>query len=193
MQIPDIGSIQLPVVDLEKIELPSIDLMAVEIPKLDLPSSVPSFDGLSFGTSDLTLPAVGFVVLLGIISILVSTSTKNNSASSKSPQLGGGNRQKSKTNLAVPYDAAARLAYDNWCASHDNAKFNSEAYNQFKRIYEAKAIAEAKSKKLARDLKHFDNDAVPIVEPAIPKVVAVETNPPMTAKVEESPFFYAEV
>lgn len=178
---------------MEKIELPSIDIKAVEIPKLELPSSVPSFDGLSFGTTDLTLPAVGFVVLLGIALLVSTVSTKNDDTSSvSSPQSGGARRPRTKLNLSVPYDAAARLAYDNWCASNDNAKFNAKAYEQFKRIYEAKAIAEAKSKKLARDLKNFNNDAVPIVEPAIPKVATSTTKQPIT-KAAESPFYYAEV
>ncbi len=58
-----------------------------------------------------------------------------------------------EVDISVPYDAAARLAYDEWRAQFNKGGFNEKRYQNFKTNYEAVTIANVAAKKRARDSK----------------------------------------
>lgn len=53
--------------------------------------------------------------------------------------------------VSVPYDAAARLAYDDWLQEFSKGDFSEQRYQQFKTNYEALTSANMAAKKVARD------------------------------------------
>lgn len=53
--------------------------------------------------------------------------------------------------LRIPYDAAARLAYDEWRAKYDKGDFDPVRYEVFKSNYEAITVANVVAKKKARE------------------------------------------
>lgn len=55
-----------------------------------------------------------------------------------------------ESDISVPYDAAARLAYDEWCATYGK-KFDAARYQVFKENYEAITVMNVSAKKAARD------------------------------------------
>ena len=55
------------------------------------------------------------------------------------------------TDVSIPYDAAARLAYDEWRAEYNKGEFDSARYKTFKTNYETITIANVSSKKKSRD------------------------------------------
>ena len=54
--------------------------------------------------------------------------------------------------LSIPYDAAARLAYDKWRAMYGKGDFDTAEYAVFKVKYEQLAVAEVISKKLEKEM-----------------------------------------
>lgn len=58
--------------------------------------------------------------------------------------------------LSIPYDSAARLAYDDWCRVY-NKPFDAKRYETFKANYEAITIANVKAAKAARDAGSTDS------------------------------------
>lgn len=54
------------------------------------------------------------------------------------------------SDISVPYDAAARLAYDEWCSTYGK-KFDEARYQVFKDNYEAITVMNVSAKKAARD------------------------------------------
>jgi hypothetical protein len=55
------------------------------------------------------------------------------------------------SDVSIPYDAAARLAYDAWRKEFNKGDFNAKRYEQFKSNYEALTAANMSAKKQARD------------------------------------------
>jgi hypothetical protein len=53
--------------------------------------------------------------------------------------------------LSIPYDAAARLAYDAWRKEYDKGGFDEARYQNFKANYEAITVANIKSKRAAKE------------------------------------------
>jgi Cathepsin propeptide inhibitor domain (I29) len=53
--------------------------------------------------------------------------------------------------VSVPYDAAARLAYDQWRSQYDKGAFDAKRYESFKRNYETITVANVIAKKRARE------------------------------------------
>jgi hypothetical protein len=56
-----------------------------------------------------------------------------------------------ENDLAIPYDAAARKAYDEWRAQYNKGDFDDGRYASFKANYEAITIANVSAKKSSRD------------------------------------------
>lgn len=54
--------------------------------------------------------------------------------------------------ITIPYDAAARLEFTAWLATHPDAANSEDTFAKFKPLYEAKAVAEVTVKKQTRDL-----------------------------------------
>ena len=54
------------------------------------------------------------------------------------------------TDVSVPYDAAARFAYENWCKEYGK-EIDESRYPTFKANYEAIAVMNVSTKKKARD------------------------------------------
>ena len=63
--------------------------------------------------------------------------------------------------ISIPYDAAARLAYDEWRQQFDKGDFDEKRYVNFKANYEAIAVANVSAKKRARD--SGSEDPVPLM------------------------------
>lgn len=55
------------------------------------------------------------------------------------------------SDVSIPYDAAARQAYDAWLKEFNKGEFNPTRYEQFKANYEALTAANMAAKKKARD------------------------------------------
>ena len=56
-----------------------------------------------------------------------------------------------EVDIKVPYDAAARLAYDQWRNKYNKGDFDEERYQVFKNNYEAITVANVVAKKKARE------------------------------------------
>lgn len=56
-----------------------------------------------------------------------------------------------ENDLSIPYDAAARNAYDEWRAQYNKGDFDDARYSSFKSNYEAITVANIVAKKAARD------------------------------------------
>ena len=56
-----------------------------------------------------------------------------------------------ESDVSIPYDAAARLAYDQWRDEYLKGEFDPVRYEAFKANYEAIAVLNVSSKKKARD------------------------------------------
>lgn len=55
------------------------------------------------------------------------------------------------TDVSIPYDAAARLAYDEWRQQFGKGDFNPVRYEQFKENYESITVSNVIAKKKARE------------------------------------------
>jgi len=55
------------------------------------------------------------------------------------------------TDISIPYDSAARLAYDEWRAKFNKGDFDAKRYEHFKANYEQITVANVSAKKKARD------------------------------------------
>ena len=55
------------------------------------------------------------------------------------------------SDVSIPYDSAARLAYDQWRAQYNKGNFDASRYQNFKNNYEAITVANVVAKKRARD------------------------------------------
>jgi hypothetical protein len=56
-----------------------------------------------------------------------------------------------ESDVSIPYDAAARLAYDEWRAQYNKGDFDANRYLNFKNNYETITVANVVAKKRARD------------------------------------------
>lgn len=56
-----------------------------------------------------------------------------------------------EVDLSIPYDAAARLAYDEWREQFNKGEFDAKRYASFKANYEAVTVANVVAKKEARE------------------------------------------
>lgn len=57
----------------------------------------------------------------------------------------------SSSDVSIPYDAAARIAYDNWRATNNKGAFDEAKFQKFRTNYEAICSANMTAKKKARD------------------------------------------
>lgn len=64
------------------------------------------------------------------------------------------------TDLSIPYDAAARLAYDEWRSKYNKGEFDPARYQAFKANYETITVANVVAKKNARDAGDAESPAL---------------------------------
>jgi hypothetical protein len=118
---------------------------------------------------DLPLPAVGLSVLtlvaIAALSNKDGSATTTSASGSTKKTAATPKKSKAAAQLEIPYDAAARFAYDTWRRENGNAPFNAQGYAVFEELYVSQAIAEATAKKLKRDMDAFDNRPRPPVPP----------------------------
>lgn len=180
-------SMDIPSVDLNSLKdfsLPSIDIPTVDLNTLKgLTVDVPKIDASSALKVDETI-LVPAVTLVGILFVFGALRGRSGDGTSGLVTL---KRSKPKkiSPLAIPYDAAARFAYEEWLAKHGE-KFNAEGFQVFKQKYDSMAVAESTYKKLVRDLEAFENKAPPPMPPR--RIVPKKTPPPK----KPSPFFFAD-
>ena len=79
---------------------------------------------------------------------VVSHSTSATSATSLSATYKLG--ENDPNDVSIPYDAAARLAYDEWTKAY-NKPYDAARYETFKANYEALTVANVKAAKAARE------------------------------------------
>ena len=189
--IPALTSVELPKINLPnmdfnslpKLDLPKIDMNSlpkINIPQMDLNSlakvpdisraNLPSIDFA--GVDESLLPVIGLAGALVVAAAVLNSNTSGTvkKATRTSP-------------LAIPYDAAARLAYQEWLTENEET-YSDEGYLVFKELYEARTVAMVTSKKLARDLESFQNKKV---APKPRRTLSVPKK-----KTVDNPFFFAE-
>ena len=103
---------------------------------------------------NVALPVAGVALLAAIAAVATSGSSDNKSSTFQSSQR---NKKRNGPDVSIPYDSAARQAYDAWCQAHDES-FNEAAYAHFQTLYERQAIAQATWKKMCRDMEAFNNE-----------------------------------
>jgi hypothetical protein len=211
----DFPSLDLPSIDLKNVELPSINLPAVKLPSIDAPyvnlpsldlksiqlPNMPAVDMDAIKLPSVDLPAINIpgmmegdqsiiyplaAAAVGLIAVAALESRSSKSSVGGTGTITKGSKQKKKNDLSIPYDAAAQLAYNTWLKENDE-QYNDQAYQAFKSIYEKEAVAEATSKKLARDRSSFQNKA----PPPPPKRPAPSEKSKVPEK-EVDPFFFAD-
>ena len=57
--------------------------------------------------------------------------------------------------VSIPYDAAARLAFDSWASAHEGADTSDSAFEKFQLLYEAQAVAMVTAKQMKRNMDNF--------------------------------------
>lgn len=65
----------------------------------------------------------------------------------------------STEDVSIPYDAAAELAYDEWCTKYDKP-FNAQRYEVFKSNYKAITVMNVSAKKKARESESTDTPSL---------------------------------
>ena len=160
MKMPDMPELfdikEMPKIDIPK--MPQIDLH--KLSDFDI-GTFAGIDTQSIGApSDGIVLPVAAVGLLGLVAALIAWDNGDQTDGGESSAARKSMRKPRKIalNLAVPYDAGARLAYDAWCNAND-AVYNEGGYEHFREVFNAKAVADATAKKLGRDLAMFENKA----------------------------------
>lgn len=95
------------------------------------------------------------LLLIGLPSTVVAflhhQSTRNAPAGLGSVSLRMAEVDSATADLSIPYDAPARLAYDEWRQEFNKGPFDEKRFNNFKANYESIAVANVIAKKKARD------------------------------------------
>lgn len=73
------------------------------------------------------------------------------SSDARSPRMSMVEESVSSSDVSIPYDAAARLAYDEWRAKYGKGAFDPVRYEAFRANYETITVANIAAKKKARD------------------------------------------
>lgn len=61
-------------------------------------------------------------------------------------------QEQQAVDISVPYDAAARLAYDQWREQYQKGDFDDTRFAKFKANYEAITVSNVRAKKVAREM-----------------------------------------
>lgn len=150
------------------------------------------------------------VLVLSVGAAVIATSGSNGNdadKTSKNTKVSTPPKVKEpKLDLSIPYDAAARLAYQAWLSRQkEGAPDNEGVFQKFKEMYEIATIAKVAAKKLEQDMENFDPTKpkskpapAPASAPAAPEAkiepvpkdaTTVNGMPPMTTQGTEQPFF----
>jgi hypothetical protein len=141
--------------------LPSLEISADKSAAVDL-SSLMDMSSLTANN-----PALLAVVALAVVGVgAAATASGGSGGGSSSSASGTSSSSNTTTNkppaqkidVSIPYDAAARMAYEAWCQEKGET-FMADGYALFQELYTAKAVAEATVKKRARDFATFTNKA----------------------------------
>lgn len=127
---------------------------------------------------------------VGVVALIVIAASASGGGSDDTTSKPAGrsmfSKKKSKVDLSIPYDAAARLAFDDWAASQDNAETSEKAFEKFKTMYEVQAVAEVTAKQMKRNMESFDPTKPPPAPRPAPKPKTVKVVKVDTSK---TPFF----
>jgi hypothetical protein len=142
--------------------LPSLEISADKSAAVDLSSLM----DMSSLTAD--NPALLAVVALAVVGVGAAATASGGSGGGSSSSVSGTSSSSNTTttnkppakkiDVSIPYDAAARMAYEAWCQEKGET-FMADGYALFQELYTAKAVAEATVKKRARDFAMFTNKA----------------------------------
>ena len=106
-----------------------------------------SLDALSNAPSEAAI-AVALLLLIG-----AGVAMKNGSLSDSGSPKKRTESEPEPIDVSIPYDAAARLAYDNWRVEQGKGDFDVETYKAFKEIYTQLAVTEVVVKKKSREME----------------------------------------
>jgi len=68
-----------------------------------------------------------------------------------------------KMDLSIPYDAAARLSFDEWRAKYEKGEFNADRFEAFKANYEAVTVANVIAAREARELSIANGQGAAVI------------------------------
>ena len=167
--------------------MPSVDIPNVNLNDMLASSGIPPEAGLA---------GAGILVL----AVLIGAASGGDDTAETAPGVPPPKRSSrgGKFDVSIPYDAAARLAYDEWIASQQGVRPSEASFHSFQAEYLETCIALVSAKQKARNLANFD--------PRKPKPAAAVVAPPKQAAPEkktkkaypsvtttETPFFASEV
>jgi hypothetical protein len=136
--------------------------------------------------------AIGSVAIVGLVAIASIAGGDGGSANKRG--------SKTKVDLSIPYDAAARIAYNEWVESQEGVTASDDAFASFKTLFEEKAVAEVTAKQKARDMASFDpskpkskprSTPAPKKAPVVTKAATASSTTRKPAK-KKSKLFFAE-
>jgi len=154
VSVPDVSSVVVPTTTAAPeaaISLPSVDL-----PSVDLPDPSALLDSLPFG--DFPIIAVVGVVLIAVIAAVLSSGKSGDEPTNPEPASSpvaaaapaAVSSNSGTVDLSVPYDAAARIAYDEWRAANNKGSFDATKFATFQTNYELVTVANVSAKDKAR-------------------------------------------
>jgi hypothetical protein len=91
---------------------------------------------------------INSVLAFNLVSI---HSQKNGKLAKRSTCFMTGSFDDNMYDITIPYDAAARLAYEEWRTLYNKGPFDPIRYSTFRANYEAISVANVSAKKAARD------------------------------------------
>lgn len=128
------------------VSLPS--LPSISLPKESSPTS--SFEGLP---ADLPIVAIagGFLATFAVGTFLMRGRGEEDLSSASVPESTPFFATSPSDDISIPYDSAARIAYDEWRASNNKGAFDGAKFQNFKVTYNAITSDNMASKKKARE------------------------------------------
>lgn len=172
---------------------PEVSMPDVDV---DLSGVLESADALSDQASDLmssldlppeVLAGVGVVAVLGIAASAMgggSESSDDTAAAKPAPKKAV--PKAPKIDVSIPYDAAARMAFEAWAEGQEKADTSEKAFAAFSTMYEAQAVADVTAKQMKRNMANFD-PSKPVPVPPTPVVAVAAAKTPTPPKAPPAP------
>ena len=103
---------------------------------------------VGLGTLDQTQLVEAGAVLLAAVAAAGAATLRGDGEGESTQKAAPSEPEPEPIDVSIPYDAAVRLAYDEW----RSGKFDETDYQQFKKVYELKCVAEVTASRYAREL-----------------------------------------
>jgi hypothetical protein len=104
------------------------------------------------------LPIFVMIGRTALLALIASLADQSASAFTASPSFArvptaawAGAKEAVEVDVSIPYDAAARFAYDEWRDQYNKGDFDAKRYESFQANYNAITVANVSAKKKARE------------------------------------------